>query len=133
MDTDKTEESSTESGVEFSDFGAEHPNAFGMKVTGRVTGEAITGLVERIEGARASGGKARIFVDLVDYDGYDIDVVREKLSHMGTLWSGIEKLAYVVDKDWMAKWIALVDAVTPMHLRAFEQDEGEHAKAWLLK
>jgi hypothetical protein len=88
--------------------------------------------IARLEQVTADGGRARVFVDMVSYDGSELGVVREKLSHMGTLWGGLERVAYVVDRGWMSGWIGLVDAVTPMHLRAFGPDEAEEAKAWLL-
>ena len=120
-------------GVEFLDLNTDNPNVFGMKVVGRITGDAMSGLVERIERIQETGQKARVYVDMVEYDSWEFSVVKEKLAHMGTLWGGIERLAYVVDKEWMARWIGLVDAVTPMHLRAFEHDETEEARTWLLK
>ena len=69
---------------------------------------------------------------MAGYDGFEPGVAKEKLSHMGTLWTGIERVAYIVDEGWLSGWIGLVDAVTPMHLRAFTPDQSEVAKAWLL-
>ncbi len=40
--------------------------------------------------------------------------------------------SYVLDWAWMSKMIGLVDAVTPMHLRAFGHNQNEEARAWLL-
>ena len=121
-------------GLEFVDMGTDDPNVFGCKVNGNLSGEDMNAFAERVEAIRVAGNKARIYVDVTSYSGlFEMSVTKEKFAAMSTFWNGIGKLAYVVDKDWMAKWIALVDAVTPMHLRAFEQDEGEHAKAWLLK
>lgn len=120
-------------GVEFTDLNTDNPNAFGMIFRGRVTAEAMAGMIERIERVQASGGKARIYVDMTQYEGWDLGVAKEKLAHIGTLWGGIERLAYVVDREWMAKWIGVIDAVTPMHVRAFEHDEKEEARTWLLR
>jgi hypothetical protein len=103
-----------------------------MKVTGKATAETISELVERLEQIQSAGKKARLYLDLTAYDGYDLGVVKEKLAHMGTLWSGIERCAYVVDKGWMVTMIGLVDAVTPMHLRAFGSDQDAEARVWVL-
>ena len=81
---------------------------------------------------RAPGKRLAFTSTSTAYDGYDLGVVKEKLAHMGTLWSGIERCAYVVDKGWMATMIGLVDAVTPMHLRAFGSDQDADARAWVL-
>jgi hypothetical protein len=119
-------------GIELTDLGSGDSTVIGMKVTGRVTAEGMAEFIARLEEVTAEGGKARVFVDMVGYDGTEFAAAKEKLGHMGTLWSGIERVAYVVDRGWMSSWIGLVDAVTPMHLRAFGPDESEEAKAWLL-
>jgi hypothetical protein len=119
-------------GTAFVDLGTDDADVVGMKVTGKATAEMISDLVERLESIQRAGKKARLYLDLTAYDGYDLGVVKEKLAHMGTLWSGIERCAYVVDKGWMATMIGLVDAVTPMHLRAFGSDEDADARAWVL-
>jgi hypothetical protein len=119
-------------GIELMDLGSGDSSVIGMKVTGKVTAQGMAEFIERLEQVTAGGGKARVFVDMVGYDGSEFGAAKEKLSKMGTLWSGIERVAYVVDRGWMSGWIGLVDAVTPMHLRAFGPDESEEAKAWLL-
>jgi hypothetical protein len=119
-------------GIEFVDLGTNDPNVIGVKATGKVTADAITRLVERIESVQASGNKARLYLDLANYEGYELPVVKEKLAHMGTFWNSIERCAYVLDKAWMSTAIGLVDAVTPMHLRAFGTDQDAEARAWVL-
>lgn len=118
--------------IEYLELGTEDPCVIAVKVTGRMKGEDMAGLIDRIETVVADGRKARLYVDVVDYRGYDLGVVREKLEHMGTLWNGIERCAYVVGRDWMATAIGLVDAVTPMHLRAFPAGDAAEARAWVL-
>lgn len=53
------------------------------------------------------------------------------MAHIGTLWTSLDRVAYVIDGAW-ATVIGLVDAVTPMHLRAFSTDEDAEARAWIL-
>ena len=119
-------------GSEFVDLGTDDLNVIALKVTGKATADTISELVARIEQIQAAGQKARLYLDLTAYDGYDLGVVKEKLAHMTTLWSGIERCAYIVDRGWMATMIGLVDAVTPMHLRAFGSDQDAEARAWVL-
>ena len=119
-------------GAEFVDLGTDDPNVIGLRVAGKATAETITQLVDRLRGVQASGHKARLYLDLANYEGYELPVVKEKLAHMGTFWSSIERCAYVVDSAWMTTAIGLVDAVTPMHLRAFSTDQDAEARAWIL-
>ncbi|MDA9982597.1 STAS/SEC14 domain-containing protein [Gammaproteobacteria bacterium] len=119
-------------GAEFVDLGTDDPNVIGLRVAGKATAETITQLVDRLRGVQASGHKARLYLNLANYEGYELPVVKEKLAHMGTFWSSIERCAYVVDSAWLTTAIGLVDAVTPMHLRAFSTDQDAEARAWIL-
>ncbi len=121
-----------DSGFEFIDLGADDPRVIAMRITGKLQAEVITELVERLEVVSATGQKSLLYIDLVTFEGSELGVVKEKLAHIRTLWTGIERLAYILDWAWMSKMIGLVDAVTPMHLRAFGHDQDEEARAWLL-
>jgi hypothetical protein len=121
-----------DTGLEFIDLGTDDPRVIAMRITGKLHAEGMTELVERIEAVAATGQKSLVYIDLVTFKGYELAVVKEKLAGMRTLWTGIERLAYVLDWDWMSKVIGLVDAVTPMHLRAFGHEQEEEARAWLL-
>ncbi len=121
-----------DSGFEFVDLGTDDPRVIAMRITGKLHAEVITQLVEHLVAVSATGQKSLLYIDLVGFEGSELAVVREKLANLRTLWTGIERLAYVLDVEWMSKVIGLVDAVTPMHLRAFGHDQDEEARAWLL-
>jgi len=118
--------------AEYVDLGTEAPNVIGWKVTGTLTAEDMAEFLARLEEVTADGGKARVYIDMTGYEGWELGVAREKFAHMSTLWNSLERVAYVVDKGWMSGAIGLVDALTPMHLHAFASDEAEEAKAWVL-
>lgn len=118
---------------EFIDLGGQGTQAIGLIVAGKATADIISELVERIEQIHASGRKARIYLDLRNYDGFELALVKEKLAHFSTLWNSIERCAYVIDSAWMGAAIGLVDAVTPMHLRAFGSDQDAQAREWILE
>jgi len=117
---------------EFIDIGSDDPNVIAVRTTGKLRAEPLTQLWDALEKIREGGGKARIYLDMVGYEDFESQIVKDKLSHLRTIWTTIDRLAYVVDKEWIAKVIPLVDAVTPMHLRAFGPDEAEAARNWLL-
>ncbi len=129
---EKQAETTTDGGFEFIDLGTDDPRVIAMRITGKLHAEGMAELVKRIETVAAKGQKSLVYVDLATFAGAELGVVKEKLTGMRTLWTGIERLAYVLDMEWMSKMIGLVDAVTPMHLRAFGHDQDEEARAWLL-
>jgi hypothetical protein len=118
--------------TEFVDLGTDDANVIGLKVVGKANADTITELVERLENIKASGHKARLYLDLTEYEGFELSLVKEKLAHFSTLWSSFERCAYVMDKSWMTSAIGLIDAVTPMHLQAFSSDQDVEARAWVL-
>ena len=130
--TEQQTATSLDGGFEFIDLGADDPRVIAMRITGKLHAESITELVERMEAVSATGEKTLLYIDLATFEGSELAVVKEKLANMRTLWTGIERLAYVLDMEWMSKVIGLIDAVTPMHLRAFSHDQDEEARAWLL-
>ena len=119
------------SSIEYIDLGAEDPAVIGLAVHGKITGDDMAALIQKIQTVQEQGKKARLYIDLSEYSGYELPVVREKLAHIGTLWGGISKCAYVVDKAWMTNMIGLVDAVTPMHLKAYSIEDAADARAWV--
>ena len=119
-------------GIEYLDLGSDDPSVIGLKASGTITADAMVALIDRLESVQASGHKARMYLDLTEYKSSELSVVKEKFAHMGTFWTGIERCAYVVDTGWMSTAIGLIDAVTPMHLRAFDPDQDAEARAWVL-
>lgn len=119
-------------GIENVDLGTTDPTVIAVKVCGKITGDDMANLIDSIERIRERGDKARLYLDLTGYEGYDFPVVKEKLMHLRTLWTGIERCAYIVNASWMTTAIGLVDAVTPMHVRAYCAGEDAEARAWLM-
>ncbi|MCP4380809.1 MAG: STAS/SEC14 domain-containing protein [Hyphomicrobiales bacterium] len=119
-------------GIEFIDLGSNEPGLVAVKVKGEITGAAMAAFVSRVEALHAAHDKLRLFVDMTEYSGFEWAVVQEKLANFRTLMTSFDRLAYVVDADWMATWIGLVDAVTPMHIRAFKPADRQKAIDWVL-
>jgi hypothetical protein len=124
-------ECTVSSGVEYIDLGTADPAVVALAVQGKVTGDDMAALIQKIQTIQEQGDKARLYIELSEYTGYELPVVKEKLTHIATLWGGISKCAYVVDKAWMTNMIGLVDAVTPMHLKAYSTEDAADARAWI--
>jgi hypothetical protein len=118
--------------IQFSDLESGDPRVVGAVVQGKLTADDMVAFNRRISAVRAGGSRALVYLDLVGYEGQElIGVARQKLGHMSDLWSGIERLAYVVDREWILKLAGLIDAITPMHFRAYAADEAEEARRWV--
>jgi stage II sporulation SpoAA-like protein len=118
-------------GIEYLDLAPDQPNVIAIRATGETTGQAMHEFIERIKSTQAEHGKVHLYVDLAGYEGFEWSVIGEKLANFRTLMTSFDRLAYVVDKQWMASWISLVDAVTPMQFRAFKSEESEAAITWI--
>jgi len=74
-----------------------------LKLVGKANADTIIKLVERLEKIKASGQKARVYLDLSEYEGFELSVVKEKLAHISTLWAcqqsrtGYEKGRFAIE------------------------------------
>ena len=123
----------SESGLRYIDPPVADDRIIAYEITGSLTTEDMTGILDRIELVTGHGKKARLCQIMDGFDGFEIGVVIEKFKRMGTLWHGIERYAVVSDsKAYRFAVEKIADAVTPMDLKAFEPDQREEAFAWLL-
>ena len=109
-----------------------YQDVLAVKLSGTISGEDMKLFNDRLDEIIAQEDKARVYIDLTDYEGFDASMVVEKFSHLGAYWVGIRKLAYIVNREWMQNAIGFVDTLTPMHMRAFTHDQVDIAQQWLL-
>jgi hypothetical protein len=119
--------------MRFVDIGSDDPRVVACIIEGKFTAEDMAAFNDRITAIRDSGTKALVYLDLAGYEGQEFGVAKEKLGNMGTLWGGIERIAYVVPHEWMLSLVGVIDALTPMHFRAFSADDAEDGKRWVLE
>ncbi len=120
-------------GMRYIDIGAEKSNVMAVEASGEISTDAMAEFIEKIEAHRAGGEKVRLFVDMIGYKGFEWGVVQEKLANFRTLLTSFDRVAYMVDREWMATGIGLVDALTPISLRAFSSEDRHKAIAWVLE
>lgn len=108
-------------------------NLIAFEVVDKLTTDDMHYFNLKLEQITKSGKKALVYVDLTTYEGFEIGVVFEKLSHFDTIWSGIGRCAYIVNRDSLSNIIGLIDVVTPMHLKAFNDTQIEEAQNWLFE
>jgi len=122
----------SESSVRFIEPPKPNDRVVAAEIDGRMTAEDMKALVERLQPIVDRGEKALLYVDMKNYEGYELGVVSEKFKHIGMLWNALDKYAIVGDRRWMEIWIKIVNPITPQQIRHFSLDETDEAWAWLL-
>ena len=122
----------SESGMRFIDPPQPDDRVVAAEIHGQMTAEDMKALVERLQAIVDRGEKALLFVDMKDYEGFELGVVSEKLKHIGMLWKALDKYAVVGDKRGMEIWIKIVDPLTHQEIKHFHPDKTDEAWAWLL-
>jgi hypothetical protein len=104
-----------------------------FEIVGTVTEDEMQAFIEKLEAIVARGGKALIYEELAGFDGVEFGAILKKLKNMGTLWNGIERVAFV-SKSSAARFGVdkITDLITPMDMKSFEPGEREAAFAWLV-
>ncbi len=102
------------------------------EINGRLTAEDMAALVRRLQSIVDRDEKALLYVDMENYEGFELGVATEKLKHIGMLWKALDKYAVVGDKRWMEIWIKIVDPLSHQQIRHFYPDKADEAWAWLL-
>ncbi len=122
----------SESGMRFIEPPQPDDRVVAAEILGQMTAEDMKALVERLQAIVDRGEKALLFVDMKDYEGFELGVVSEKLKHIGMLWKALDKYAVVGDKRGMEIWIKIVDPLTHQEIKHFHPDKTDEAWAWLL-
>ncbi len=122
----------SESGMRFIEPPQPDDRVVAAEIHGQMTAEDMKALVERLQAIVDRGEKALLFVDMKDYEGFELGVVSEKLKHIGMLWKALDKYALVGDKRGLEIWIKIVDPLTHQQIRHFYPDKTDEAWAWLL-
>jgi hypothetical protein len=122
----------SESGIHFIDPPQPNDRVVAVKIDGQMTAEDMKAMVDRFQIVVDRGEKALLFIDMTNYDGYELGVATEKLKHIGMLWKAFERYAIVGNRPWMEVWVKIVDPFTPQQIKHFSPEEIDDAWAWLL-
>jgi hypothetical protein len=99
---------------------------------GQMTADDMKVLVEQLQPIVERGEKAILYIDMQNYEGYELGVIGEKLKHMRMLWNALDKYAIVGASRWMEIWITIVDPLTQQKMKHFSPDSTDEAWSWLL-
>ena len=122
---------SNEAGMRLLDTDDPDAGILAYVVEGKISKEQADAVWERFDKAAAEGSKVRIFAEMTEWPGFDLEVVKDKLSHIGNIMSTTERMAIVGDARWMGIYAKIVDPITKPEIKHFTTDQRDDALAWL--
>lgn len=107
----------------------------GLRISGRVNGADYRDvLIPALRGAVDSGSVRALFV-VDDYDGFNMDALKEDLKAGPPLAFGHrdawKRVAVATDVEWMAKAFDLFRWLIPGEQKVFSLDAIDDAKSWI--
>lgn len=117
------------------EFTQTNDDVLAVTVSGRITGEDLAAIVERLDQAMGRHEKVHVFVETRSLDGLEISnlpsYLADALPMFGKL-RGFGRVAVVADQAWVRAATRIESAVLPgISYRVFEPGERAAALAWV--
>jgi hypothetical protein len=110
-------------------------DVFALTVTGRITGDDLAEMMERLDKAMANHDQVHVFVETRSLDGIEISDLPSYLADALPLFRKLRRfgrVAVVADQAWVRAATRLESAVLPgISYRVFEPDQRDEALAWV--
>ena len=107
------------------------PKTIGFKLSGKLHDEDYKSFMPTVESFLAAEGKARLFVQMEDFHGWDLHAVWDDTKFAFKHYSDFDRIAMVGDRRW-EKWMAQVcRPFTKATVRYFDASQVNEAWAWL--
>ena len=106
-----------------------------VRSSGRMTRDDVDGFVGRLDASFAAREKTHLFAEVVDFSGFDPELLGEALkrtpSYLGNLRK-IGRVGIVADQDWI-RWLAKAESALLPHVsyETFKPHERDRALAWV--
>ena len=98
---------------------------------GKITEDEAAPIWKRFEDAKANGQKIRIYAEMSGIPSSSGAVIVEKLKHLGSIMSSLERMAVVGDAGWMGIYVKIADPITKFDVRHFTTEQKDEAIAWI--
>jgi hypothetical protein len=122
----------TTPGIRFLDIDDEAAGILAYAVDGgEITEADVAPVWARFEDAKANDKKIRIYAEMSAIPSTSGGVIVEKLKHLGSIMSTLERMAIVGDAGWMGIYAKLVNPVTKPDIRHFTTEQRDEAVAWI--
>jgi hypothetical protein len=121
-----------EYGIKFLDIDDEAAGILAYAVDGgEISEDEVAPVWARFENAKANDKKIRIYAEMSAIPSTSGGVIMEKLKHLGSIMSTLERMAIVGDAGWMGLYAKIVDPITKPDIKHFTTDQRDAAIAWI--
>ena len=111
------------------------PGVMALTMSGKITGNDLTAIMDRLDQVMATEGKVHLFVETQSISGIEISSMPEYLSRAMPLFGKLSRfgrIAVVADQSWIRAGTRLESALLPnVSYRVYMPDEREDALAWV--
>lgn len=110
------------------------PDVMAFEIDGRLTGDAMAGVVEEIKGFLERNDKVRLIGHLKHMNSIDLRLITQSgfLSMKLAALKKVERYAVVGAPGWMKASLAILDPITSdIDLKAFSAEEEAEAWRWI--
>ena len=97
----------------------------------KITEDEAAPIWQRFEDAKASGRKIRVYAEMSGIPSSSGAVIVEKLKHLGSIMSTMERMAVVGDAGWMGIYAKIADPITKFDIKHFTTEQKDEAIAWI--
>ena len=111
------------------------PGVMALTMSGKITGNDLTAIMDRLDEVMATEGKVHLFVETQSISGIEISSMPQYLSRAMPLFGKLSRfgrIAVVADQSWIRAGTRLESALLPnVSYRVYMPDEREDALAWV--
>ena len=118
-------------GLRILDIDDEEEGILAYAIDGKITEADAAPIWERFEAAKANDKKIRIYAEMSGLPSASGTVIVEKLKHLSSIMSTMEKMAIVGDAGWMGIYTRIADPLTKFDIKHFSREQKDEAVAWI--
>lgn len=107
-------------------------NIVGLRIDGRISGDAYDEVRRTIDAKLATHDKLRIYVEVPAFEGMSAEAFFKDLKFGLKNWDRFEREAVVSDQTWVQNVSTVAGKLWPgIEVRTFASAEAEAAKEWI--
>ena len=118
-------------GLRILDIDDEEAGILAYAIDGKISEDDAAPIWRRFEAAKANDKKIRIYAEMSGLPRTSGAVIVEKLKHLSSIMSTMEKMAIVGDAGWIGIYTKIADPITKFDIKHFPTEQKDEAIAWI--